>query len=359
MVLHRDGPTRRDEPAASSSVPDIGRTLRRERTRQGLRLDEMATRTGIPEEQLEALEAGTVDRLDDRVSTVQALRTYADSLGLPGGDLALSLVEHWPAGGPRAVAVPLGDTAHVTADPVPAAPVPVAPLANTFGDTGVVPIGTPTESGSGTVTVSPAGSTVRRVGGTSPARDPGTAQVPVVFADTGVTPAVPVERRRRGAPLALKVVVSVVALALAVGVAGLVIHQVRPRWLSDIGVTSPPRTASTHRVTHHAVVPIVAMTHQSNLDASFDVHAGYFLLEVVPVGGESWVKVTDPQHVNPQYEGTLVSGQVKDFLVAPGQSLTVQVGSPHARVFVSVAGKEAGFYFPTVAPFTMYFHSVS
>ena len=85
MIFHRDGSPRRDDASAlPRSVPELGRSLQRERSLLGLTVPEVAARTGLPPVMLEALEAGTVDRLPDRVQTVKTLRGYADALGLSG-----------------------------------------------------------------------------------------------------------------------------------------------------------------------------------------------------------------------------------------------------------------------------------
>lgn len=411
MTLHRDGPVRREDDPAATSVSDIGRALRRERTRQGLRLDELAAQTGLPVGHLEALEAGSVDGPVDRIAVVRTLRAYADALGLDGDRYALALIDLWPdaaaAGGasggvlpvPAPAGPPVPPPAYVPAplDPLtealrPLGPADPGPPAGPFGATpaaaariagpGVDALTGPVQvvaplppapvtaalappaapvappAATGVVSVSAAGSTIRRVGGTSAPRDPGTAQVPAVMADTGTVPAVPRDRRRGRPPTALWVLLGVVVLALAVGIAGLVIHKEKPQWLVDIGVTSAGHTGGhkTATGTHHATAaPTMAMTHLTSVAASFEVHASYFLVQVVPVGGSSWVQATGSGQSTPLFAGTLANLQSKDFLVGPGQTLTVDVGSAHARLIVTSGKKEIGFYFPKVAPFTLTF----
>jgi hypothetical protein len=201
---------------------------------------------------------------------------------------------------------------------------------------------------------------VRRIGGTSPMPD-GTAQVPMVFADTGVTPAVPGVIHRGRGPSALTVVLVVVALALLVGVAGLVVDRVHRQWLRDIGVLStstPPPHPGT--AAHHATVPpppAMALVSHSSTSATFAVREPSFQVKVVTVGGPSWIQATASTHPTPIYTGVLGVGQSKSFDVT--QSLNLQVGSSSARVFVADGAKTLGFYFPPSAPFTLVFHGVS
>jgi hypothetical protein len=156
------------------------------------------------------------------------------------------------------------------------------------------------------------------------------------------------------------VVIGLVALALVVGVAGLVIHQVRPQWLKDIGVTSGPSSPSSpSQGTHHGKPPpVFGLASSSPTMATFNVHKPAFVVKVVATGGPAWVQVTSPQQAGSLFAGTIPSGQDKDFVVGKGKSLTVQTGDTSARVFVTAGFKVLGFYFPQAAPFTMVFHQV-
>jgi len=362
VILHREGAASRrgDAGALPTSVPELGRNLRRARTRQGLRLEDVSQRTGLPVGQLEALEAGTVDRIPDRIDVCQTLRRYADYLGLPGDRYALSLIDHWPAtpaGSGPVVVVQAPATSSA------AAGVGVARRR----DTGAVPVIAVSRSAAGRPPASSVGAPVARSGSGTGATTEGvhsnTDQVPLAVVDTGVTPAVPgrpaPRPRKPGAPLWLRLLVGLVALAVLVGVAGLVIHQVEPKWLNSLGIThthSPRPSAPTS--SKPAVVPgVFAVASTTSTGATFNIRAPAFLVRVIPVGGASWMQATDAQHVSPIFAGVIGPGQSKDFLVT--QSITVEVGSPSAHVFVSVGNKVVGFYFPTAAPFTMTFQSVS
>ncbi len=97
MILNRDGSTRRDSIENTPiSVPEMGRILRRARTRQGLRIEDVYDQIAIPVADLESLESGTIDRMPDRVQLLKALRRYAEFLGLPGDRFALTLIDRWP-----------------------------------------------------------------------------------------------------------------------------------------------------------------------------------------------------------------------------------------------------------------------
>src|ERR1019366_233686 len=135
VILHRDGSVRRmGTEAKPASVPDLARVLRQARTARGLELGSISEQTGIPLDQLQDLESGTVDPLPDRVAILKALSRYAAFLSLPGDQFVMTLVEHWPnapTGAPPVVVVHDGpsngnratDTAVGTlARPAPAAP---------------------------------------------------------------------------------------------------------------------------------------------------------------------------------------------------------------------------------------------
>ncbi len=63
-------------------VSGIGEELRRERTRQGLTIDDIAGRTKIPVRSLEAIESNAFDRLPGIVFTRNFVRLYAVALKL-------------------------------------------------------------------------------------------------------------------------------------------------------------------------------------------------------------------------------------------------------------------------------------
>ncbi len=360
-MRHRDGGNRRNgSPKKPASVAELARTLRRVRTRQGLRLEDVSARTGLPLDELERLESGDVGRLEDRVATVKALRIYASSLGLSGDLYALSLVEHWPAARPATAPGAASDERWA---PTAAGDAPTATVPRVAG----VPTATTTASVPAIAVA---------VADAPPNTDvpawPGTTSTAVAVLDTGLTPAVsglphrPRRHRRAGTPLWLRALVVVVALAVLVGVAGLVIQAVQPSWLQTIGITHPNHPgASTTTVTTGTSSTTTTAAPASGLRlvsttptaATFSVRASTFTVETSAVGNPSWVQVTDPGQTAPLYAGILEAGQSKSF--STQHSLVVEVGSSAAHLFVSSGAKNLGFYFPKAAPYTVTFDAAT
>src|SRR5579875_3037490 len=228
VIVHREGPGRRTPPSARpSSVPELSRLLRQTRAARGLPLDEASRQSGVALERLEDLESGTVDRLPDRVEILRDLSRYASFLGLPADQLVLSLVEAWPAGQSAAATAPVPTGASVTGTGAATAPVPtVAPQTTAIALTAARPR-PPTPPS--TIVVSD--------------RHGSTAQVPVVMADTGRTPAVRASSDDGVAMALVRGLVVVLLVLLVVGTAWLVVDRVRPQWLADL----PRRAGLQHR----------------------------------------------------------------------------------------------------------------
>ena len=72
-------------------MTSIGDTLRRERLRRGLKLEQVASQTKIGLHLLEAMEADQFDRLPGGVFTRSFLRQYAHTLGLDEEEIIASL----------------------------------------------------------------------------------------------------------------------------------------------------------------------------------------------------------------------------------------------------------------------------
>ena len=365
MIRHRDGgPRHSGTPGLPSSVPELARTLRRVRTRQGLRLEDVSVRGGLPLAQLEALESGTVDRMPDRVATVKALRAYATFLGLSGDQFALALVELWPAvlsAQPPVVAV------HGTPGVVPVTGAPTAMVPGVAATTGA-PTGQVTAVATSLTGAWPITGTHSAVPG--PPKMTG-------LADTGVTPAVTGPphrpRRRAGAPLWLKGVITLVVLAILVAAAGLIIQEVQPSWLRSLGITHGPgnttggsggetttttsarstSTTSTQPPSSGTLKPVSTTA----TAATFDLKTPTATVVVTAVGNPSWVQVTTSGQPGPLFSSILQTGQSQSFPVH--QSLIVEIGSSAAHLSVTSAGKSLGAYVPTVAPYTLTFNAVS
>src|SRR5487761_969023 len=103
---------RADGVVEGFTAGDVARSLRRERSRQGLSVKDVSTRTGIPVAQLRAAETGALN-LPDQLSTLKTVRRYADFLGLPGDRYALALLEHWPTKAGLPTSSPVAPTAAV------------------------------------------------------------------------------------------------------------------------------------------------------------------------------------------------------------------------------------------------------
>jgi len=394
VILHRDGTSRRgDRDPIPTTVPEVARTLRVARARQGLRIEDVSARTGLPVLQLEALESGTVDLLPDHIQILQTLRRYGDYLGLPGERLVLVLVDRWPgpAGLPpppapstAAIAAVGSATAAVPA-PATQGTAPAGPGEGTaatllVGDPGTAPVtalsgNPPIDTGVVPAVTSPRATDT--LGG-GPPEDPlagvilasssGSVQhlttpVPLLIADTGVTPAVKPagKRRRRTGVILLRVLVGMVTILVLLGVAGLVVNHYRPQWLRTLhlphGHVPPPVHHAVKPPTHKTTpVGLFSLVSTSANGATFHIRSATFTVEVAAVGSASWVQATAAGHVNPVFSATVEAGQSQTFTA--DNPFTVEVGSRSAHIFVSVNKKLVGFYFPTAAPFTMTFTPV-
>jgi transcriptional regulator with XRE-family HTH domain len=348
VTRRRDGGTRLDDGATRipSSVPEIGRLLRRARTRQGLRVEDVAARGGLNAHQLEALESGTVDRIPDRVSVLQTLRRYADFLGLPGDRFVLALVEHWPSPGGPAGAAPLMVP---VAAPAEARPVSVAVQwpSTPSVTTGALPPGAVTRLTSGPTLHTQVPSV--------------TAQVPLVV-NTGVTPAVRAAPARTRPPWRATVVLSatigVLTVAVLVGIAALLVHRYEPRWLVDLGITHSPGPAAHHgggtpTTQPAATLPKVTLTTKSAQAPSMNVTGASYQVTVAAVGGPSWVQVTKSGQASPAFSGVLAAGQSKVFPVSGGLPLALDLGSAAAHITVTTGLHVLRTYTPASAPETL------
>ena len=75
---------------------EFGRYLSQQRELRGLSRDEVSRVTKIPPTLLEALEAGTVRRLPERVFVLKHVRAYAEVIGLEPNEAALRYEEVEP-----------------------------------------------------------------------------------------------------------------------------------------------------------------------------------------------------------------------------------------------------------------------
>lgn len=362
MILHRDGPVRRmgTEPQPAS-VPDLARVLRQARASRGLDLDAVSAQTGIPLDLLHDLESGTVDRLPDRVAILKALNRYAAFLNLPGDQFVMTLVEHWPNASNGGPPVMVGHETPTNANRAAETAIGTLPAPAPPDDlsTRAVPLSVSTS------TAPPTSIGFPIIEG----RHNSTAQVPMVMADTGVTPAVKRAPVDGFGIVVVRALVVVATLLLAVGTAWLVINRVHPQWLADLRFPYTSKGVATSAGTTKAATdkgdagaatkpttpakPAMELVSASGSQASFNVTAPLFAVRVSAVGGPTWVSVSGPLSTNPVFAGILKTGE--SHLIAANHQLTVQIGSSAARLTVQVNQHVIGTYVPPGAPFTMTF----
>jgi len=192
---------------------------------------------------------------------------------------------------------------------------------------------------------------------------PGWAGMDPRFSPTGVVPAVPRSAGRRPAPGALRVLVWATALLVAVGAAGLVVHAVRPQWLSRLAISSgAPSSVSTALGTGSASAPAapaagrgtVSRSSTGPTSANFSVRASAFTV-VISTRNPCWVEVT-AAGTTPEFASVVPAGARKTFTSDHGR-LAVQLGAGGVTVQLQVGNKLVrGWQFtPTAAPFTMDF----
>ncbi len=359
MILHRDGPGRRTGASPRpGSVPELARVLRQTRSAQRLELFQVSQQTGIPLDHLSDLESGTVDRLPDRVEILKALGSYASFLGLPGDQFVVTLVEHWPVAPYTLPVVVVHDDADGTGrlTTVGTPPPASSPPASSPGpelETKAIPLSMPKR-------VAPPTSVGLPV---FTERHSSTAQVPVVMADTGKTPAV---RQGDGFGMAAVRAAVVVALVLVlIGTAWLVLNRVRPQWLARLRLPytsqgaiapSPGSGGGTGTIGTTAAItaaPSMHLVSATGTQATFSVTSPRFEVQISASGGETWVQATGPLSTAPSYEGVLKNGQSQ--VVPANHQLVVRIGSIAARIAVRVDHHLIGTYVPPGAPFMMTF----
>jgi hypothetical protein len=337
-----------------ASVPDIGRSLQLAREAADLTIPQAAAQSGLGTAAVEALEGGSVGPQHDRIDTLRTLRTYANSLGLPGDDFVLVAVERWPAVGPLVLAS--GDTAVVPVVSISSAPAGGHSPAGSLwpGDaTGV------TDTITGVIAH------------IHPASVHDTGRVPMV--ETGQVPAVGF-----GAPRALKVSIGLVAALVVLSGAALIAHNNLRGWVDD-GHSSAVRwyheaksalgfTESKSTPTHGTTAPAAAAPKPAAATPSYradpggraetiSVPAASFTVKVMAVKYACWVQATALGQAKPVYAQVLPAGQSQTFTVT--SSMTIDTGSSAGRALIYKGNKLIGFYFPSHTPFLMTFNATN
>jgi hypothetical protein len=333
----------------TESVPDIGRSLQQARTRAGLSLSEAAIRVGLASSELEALESGTVNRMQDRIETLRALRTYANSLGLPGDAYVLTVVDLWPS---LDLAARNGDTGVV-----PVVSVSTAPAGghSPAGDYGSAFRGEGTSANDAMITGVVGAVGTQSINDTRPVPIFETSQVAAV---------------RQGPPRYLKVLVTLVALLIVAAGVGLGLRNQISGWIhsartetsslidkakTDAGIKGGTKKA---KGTKTAAVPkFTVSTNPDHAGGTVTVAASSFYVQVATNANPSWVQVTDSGSQAPIYSQVLQSGQSKLFTVT--DATTIETGSAAAHFVVLDGFRPLTTYTPTAAPFTMTFKTSS
>ncbi|HEX3794662.1 MAG TPA: helix-turn-helix domain-containing protein [Acidimicrobiales bacterium] len=345
-MLSRESPSPGDEEVVPPSLSAIASTLRQARQRIGLTVEEAASHSSCTKDDIVALERGDMEHLTDRVETLRTLRSYADSLGLSGDAMVLAAVSAWP----------------------PMEQLPVRPIERPLVSVSSAPVGGHTPAG-GHASLWPGdatGVTDSTITGVVPnvrsIND--TGQVPIF--DTGQVPAV-----RQGAPFALKLLTTVVALLVVLGGVGLLEHKhvsgwydsakaSTTRWVDDarkaVGLdskkTNTPKTAAKVTKKPEPKVDIVPGVGNQVI---FNVHAASFTVKMAAVKGPCWMQVTGLGQLRPIYAQVMPAGQNKNFVVT--SSVSIETASSSGRAYVYEGKQFIGYYFPTKVPFTMVFNA--
>src|SRR3954454_15398946 len=80
-----------DEELVETDVPTVGERLRAARDEKGLRLEDIAAQTRIPQRHLEAIETSEWDKLPAPTYTTGFAKSYASAVGLDRTDIGEQL----------------------------------------------------------------------------------------------------------------------------------------------------------------------------------------------------------------------------------------------------------------------------
>ncbi|HLH29444.1 MAG TPA: helix-turn-helix transcriptional regulator [Acidimicrobiales bacterium] len=365
MIRPRGATTRRrdDEAKIGPSCQEIGQLLRTAREGRGLDLLAVHDRLNRPITQIEALENGDLDRLEDRDSAITAVRRYATFLGLDGQVLAGQLARSWP---PPATNGPPGNGDATAAVVLPTGRRPRAGSAATtqvprtdgspehlraFTQTGEVPR-------FGVAPRAPVGD----------GAGPPTGTFPVVPRKDlrASRRAVARARRRLRAPLWLKVLTWLVAACLLVVAAGWAIRTWNPQWLVRAHVLrTTSRPGATTGTSGPGSTPVGSQgrpaSHQAGAAqlvaagpsaAAYVVSGPRFTLSVA-TSAPSWIRITSSSSAVPLLNSVQPANQV--FTYKATGTMTVAVGTSAVVVGVAVKGKPPFLGRPPAVPFTYTF----
>jgi hypothetical protein len=356
VIRPRGATTRRRDDGEQSgpSAQEIGQVLRAAREERGLDLLAVHDRLSRPITQIEALENGDLDRLEDRDTAASTLRRYATFLGLDGDRLSGQLTEIWPAVPVGAAAGP-GDTGVLTR------------TGRGKKTAATLPKPAPSDAGPEHLRAFTTTGEVPRYG-VAPRATVGNGSGP----PTGTFPVVPRgdlkegrralarARRRLRAPTWLKVLTWAAAVILLVVTAGWAIRTWSPQWLIQAhiqrttanpgapvaGPAPAPGAPGSHQAT---VVAPVALTATG---AAYVVSSPHFTVTVATTG-RCWVRVLSSNSSVPLLDSVQPPGQV--FSYKSNGTMTVTVGASAVVVGATVKGQPPFLARPTAAPFTYTF----
>src|SRR3990170_6869032 len=80
-----------DEEVVEIDVPTVGERLRAAREEKGLRLEDIAAQTRIPQRHLESLETSSWDKLPAPTYTVGFAKSFASAVGLDRAEIGEQL----------------------------------------------------------------------------------------------------------------------------------------------------------------------------------------------------------------------------------------------------------------------------
>jgi hypothetical protein len=340
MVLSRgDSPSAGDARLSLGSLAEVAETLRAARRELGLSPVDAASAAGVDTSDVLALESGEGDRLLNRIETLHAIRAYADSLGLSGGEYVVALIDLWPA---------LEHIASRGSD------VTTPPLVSVSG----APAGTWSVESTGVPdsTITGVFAPVVALG----MYDTGT--FPAV--ETGETPAV-------GSPslFLLKASIAITAFLVALGSVALAERSHVVGWYDSaqhatsralhaaFGSGAPAKPARTAARAPAKKPPsiITYVNSPATNSVAVNVRATSFTVKMVAYGYPCWVQVTDPVHHNTVFAQTLRGGETHVFTVT--SPLDIETASSAGRAYVYEGNKFIGFYFPTKTPFFLDFRA--
>jgi hypothetical protein len=335
-----------------------GAMLSEARKGLGIELAEVHDRTGISWRNLEALESGEVRHFSEPSAAAVAMRRYAELVGLDPEPLIGSLASPVLAlAGAPSVGTPSAGAPSVGAPLVGAepswGPVPSSEqsghLRRYYGDQSNLHSFTQTAQ-------------VPAVGGSG---WPSGAPYPGV---PGFAGGYAHSRRRRKAPLGLRLFTWLVLLLLLVGAAGLGVDHYKPQWLRDIHVLRDTGRSAASGPTSHTKVtppsststtlPAVVTSRPAGI-GTVDVKVGASSYSIFIVTFNScWVEAQTPLNANPLINRTLQPGQTATIPVSGGP-VRLQLGSLSALIKVQVGGQTVANWSlrPNAVPFYVNFTS--